>query len=74
MTPIYTARDDFVVGLEEDRTIFQVVEETRYSGLDIQGVEPKCEYTRLTLAFRIEIFDLCFLFFGYGIETWVVVE
>ena len=35
MAPVYAAGDDFVVGLEEDTAVAEVVEEGVYGGLDV---------------------------------------
>ena len=74
MAPVYAAGYYFVVGLEEDAAVAKVVEKGVYGGLDVEGVEPEGKYTGLTLAFRVEVFDLEFLFFGNGIEARVSVE
>ena len=74
MAPIYAAGDHFVVGLEEDASIAEIVEKGVNGRLDVQRVEPKGENTSFTLAFRIEIFDLKFLFFGNRVEARVSVE
>ena len=74
MAPIYAAGNHFVVGLEEDASIAEIVEKGVNGWLDIQRVEPKGENTSFTLAFRIEIFDLKFLFFGNRVEARVSVE
>ena len=74
MAPVYAAGDYFVVGLKEDTAVAEVVEEGVYGGLDVQGVEPEGENAGFTLAFRVEVFDLEFLFFGYRVEAGVSVE
>lgn len=74
MAPIYAAGNHFVVGLEEDASIAEIVEKGVNGWLDVQRVEPKGENTSFTLAFRIEIFDLKFLFFGNRVEARVSVE
>ncbi len=74
MAPVYAAWNHFVVGLEENVAIVEIVEEGVNSRLDVQRVEPKGENTSLTLAFRIEVFDLEFLFFGNRVEAGVSVE
>ena len=63
MSPVDAAGDDFVVGLEEDRPVAQVVEEGIDGWLDVQGVEPECEDPGLSLAFCVEVFDFELLFF-----------
>ena len=74
MAPIYAAGNHFVVGLEEDASIAEIVEKGVNGWLDVQRVKPKGENTSFTLAFRIEIFDLKFLFFGNRVEARVSVE
>ena len=74
MAPVHAAGDDFVVGLEKDGAIFQIIEEGNDSRLNIKGIEPEREDTGFTLAFRIEVFDFGLFFFGDGVEAWVVVE
>ena len=74
MAPVYAAREDFVVGLEEDAAIAEIVEEGVYGWLDVQGVEPEGENTSFTLAFRVEVFDLEFLLFGNRVKAGVGVE
>ena len=74
MAPVYAAGNHFVVGLEKNITIVEIVEEGVNGWLDVQRVEPKGENTSLTLAFRIEVFDLEFLFFGNRVEARVSVE
>lgn len=74
MAPVYAAGDYFVVGLEEDAAVAEIVEEGVYSWLDVQGVEPKGENTSFTLAFRVEVFDLEFLLFGNRVEAGMSIE
>ena len=74
MTPVYAAGDDFVVGLQEDGTVAEVVEERVDRGLDIEGVEPKGEDAGFAFAFRVEVFDLGLFFFGDGVEARVGIE
>lgn len=74
MSPIYAPGHHFVVGLKENIAIAEIVEEGVDGRLDVQRVEPKGENTSFTLAFRIEVFDLEFLFFGNGVEARVSVE
>ena len=74
MAPIYAAGNHFVVGLKENAAIAKIIEEGVDGRLDVQRVEPKSENTSFTLAFRIEVFDLEFLFFGNRVETRVSVE
>ena len=74
MAPVYAAGEYFVVGLEEDVAVAEIVEEGVYGGLNVQGVEPEGENTGFTLAFCIEVFDLEFLLFGDRVEAGVSVE
>ncbi len=74
MAPIYAAGNHFVVGLKENIAIAEIVEKGVNGRLNVQRVEPKGENTSFTLAFRIKVFDLEFLFFGNGIEARVSVE
>ena len=74
MAPIDTTRYDFIVSLEENATISQIVEERVNSWLDIEGIEPEGEDTSFSLALCIEVFNLVFFFFGNGIEAGVGVE
>ena len=52
------ARHDFVVRLQEDGAVAEVVEEGVHGGLDVEGVEPEGEDAGLALAFGVEVFDL----------------
>lgn len=74
MAPIYAAGNHFVVGLKENIAIAEIVEEGINGRLNIQRVEPKSKNTSFTLAFRIKVFDLEFLFFGNRVEARVSVE
>ena len=74
MAPIHAAGNYFVVGLEENVAIAEIVEERVNSGLDVQRVEPKGENTSFTLAFRIEVFHLELLFFGNRVEAGMSIE
>ena len=74
MAPIYAAGNHFVVGLKENISIAEIVEEGVNGRLNVQRVEPESENTSFTLAFRIKVFDLEFLFFGNRVEARVSVE
>ena len=58
VSPVDAAGDDFVVGLEEDGAVSEVVEEGVDGGLDVEGVEPQGENASFSFAFGVEIFDL----------------
>ena len=72
--PVDAAGDDFVVSLEEDAAVAEVVEERVDGRFDVEGVEPKGEDAGFALAFGIEIFDFEFFFFRDGVEAGVSVE
>ena len=74
MAPIYATGNHFVVGLKENAAIAEIVEEGVNGRLDVQRVEPEGEDASFTLAFRIEVFDLEFLFFSNRVEAGVSVE
>lgn len=74
MTPVDSAGDDFIVGLQEDGAVAEVVEEGVDGWLDVERVEPEGEDAGFAFAFSVEVFDLLFFFFGDGIETGVGVE
>ena len=74
MPPIYAPGHYFVIGLKKNIAIAEIVKEGVDGWLDVQRVEPKSENTSFTLAFRIEVFDLEFLFFGNRVEARVSVE
>lgn len=74
MAPLYRARNDLVIGLEQNGTVTEVVEKGDDSGLDVQTVEPEGENTSLTLTFSIKVFNIGLFFFGNGIKTGVGVE
>ena len=72
--PVDAAGDHFVVGLEQDRAVFQVVEEGHHGGLDVKAVEPEGEDAGFALAFGVEVFDFLLFFLRDGVEARVVVE
>jgi len=72
--PVDAAGYDFVVSLQEDATVAEVVKEGVHRRADVEGVEPEGEYASFALAFGVEVFNLEFFFFGDGVEAWVVVE
>lgn len=74
MSPVDAAGHDFVVGLEENITVAEVVEERVDGRFDVEGVEPEGEDTGFALAFGVEVFDFELFFLGDGIEAWVGVE
>ena len=57
MTPIDASGNDFVIGLEENTTISEIIKEGINGWLNIQRVQPQGENTGFSLAFGIEIFD-----------------
>lgn len=72
--PVDGAGEDFVVGLQEDTAVAEVVEEGIHSGADVEGVEPEGENASFAFAFGVEVFDFEFFFFSDGVEAWVGVE
>lgn len=72
--PVDGALDDFVVGLEEDSAVAEIVEEGDDGGLDVETVEPQGEDAGFAFTFGVEVFDLELFFFGDGVEGGVVVE
>ena len=74
MAPVDAARDDFVVGLQEDGAVAEVVKEGVHGWLDVEGVEPEGEDSGFPLAFGVEVFYFEFFFFGDGVEAGVSVE
>lgn len=74
MLPVDAAGDDFVVGLEEDIAVAEVVEQRVNGRFDVEGVEPKGKDTGLAFAFGVEVLDFEFFFFGDGVEAGVCVE
>lgn len=74
MTPIDASFDDFIVRLEENGTVAEVVKQGIHGWLDIQRIKPKSKDTGFTLAFGVKIFDLLFLFLGDGIKSWMGIE
>ena len=50
-------RMHLVKGLEQNISIFQVLEQVEYTGLHVEAVEPQSEYARFTLALGIKLFD-----------------
>lgn len=74
VAPIDRAGDNFVVGLEEDGAVGEIVEEGVDCRLDVEGVEPEGEDACFALAFCVEVFDLGFFFVGDGVEAGMSVE
>ena len=74
VAPVDAAWDDFVVGLEEDGAVAEVVEEGVDGRLDVEGVEPEGEDAGFALAFGVEVFHLELFFFGDRVEARVGVE
>lgn len=74
MPPIDATGNNLVVGLKEDGSICEVVEERYDGGLDIEGVEPESKDAGFTLAFGVKVIDLRFFFFGNRVKAWVCVE
>lgn len=74
VAPVDGAGDDFIVGLEKDGAVREVVEERVDSRLDVEGIEPKGEDAGFAFAFGVKVFDLGFLLVGDGVEAWVGVE
>ncbi len=72
--PVDAAGDHFVVSLEENAAVAEVVEEGVHCWADIEGVEPEGEDAGFALAFGVEVFDFEFFFFRDGVEAWVGVE
>jgi hypothetical protein len=72
--PIDAAGYDFVVGLEENAAVAEVVEEGIHCRAHVEGVEPEGEDAGFALAFGVEVFDFEFFFFRDGVQTGVGVE
>ena len=72
--PVDAAGDDFIVGLQQDRAIAEIIEERVDGRLHVEGVEPEGKDAGFALAFGVEIFDFELLFFGDGVEAGVGVE
>lgn len=67
MPPVHTAGNHFVVRLEQDGAVAQVIEEGNDGRAHVEGVEPQGEDAGFALAFRVEVFDVGFFFFGDGV-------
>ena len=74
VAPVDATGDHFVVGLEQDGAVFEVVEEADDCRLDIERVEPECEDAGFALAFGVEVVDFLLFFLGDGVQAWMVVE
>ncbi|KAL8962759.1 MAG: hypothetical protein Q9193_000878, partial [Seirophora villosa] len=74
VAPVDAASYNFVVRLQEDGAVSEVVEERVDCGLDVERVEPECEDARFAFSLGVEIFDLGFFLLGDGVEAWVGVE
>jgi hypothetical protein len=74
VAPVDGFRDHFVVGLQQDVAVFQVLEEGLHHGLDVERVEPQREDAGLALALGVEVVDVGFFLLGYGVEPRVGVE
>jgi hypothetical protein len=74
MSPVYGAGDDFIVGLKQDGSVPEIVEQGVDGRLDVQRVEPEGEDASLALTLCIKIVNFNLLFLCQGIETRVRVE
>ena len=74
VAPVHAAGDYFIVGLQQDGAVFEVVEEGDDGRLDIERVEPEGEDAGLALAFRVEVFDFLLFFLRDRIQARVIVE
>ena len=74
MAPVDAAGDNFVVGLQEDSAVTEVVEQGVDGWSHIQGVEPQCEDTGFALPFSVKVLDLGFFFFRDGVQAGMRVE
>lgn len=74
MPPVDAAFDYFVVSLEEDGPVAEVIKQGIDGRLDVQAVEPESEDAGFALAFGVKVLDLGFFFFSDGVETWMGVK
>lgn len=74
VAPVDAAGDYFVVGLQEDGAVGEVVEEGVDGRLHVERVEPEGEDAGFTFALGVKVFDLSFFLLGDGVETRVGVE
>lgn len=74
VTPVHASGDDFLIRLQEDGAISEIIEEGIDGRPNVEGIEPQGEDTRFTLSLGIKIFDFELFFFGNGIQAWVRVE
>lgn len=74
MPPVDAAFDYFIVSLEEDGPVAEVIKQGIDGGLDVQAVEPESEDAGFALAFGVKVLDLGFFFFSDGVETWMGVK
>lgn len=74
VSPIDGSGNDFVVGLEENGSVAEVVEEGYNGRLNVQGVEPQSENTCFPLTLGVKVFNVSLLFLGDWVKTRMLVE
>ncbi len=74
MSPVNAPRDYFIVRLQKNGAIPEVIKQGVNGRLNIKRVEPESKDASFAFAFRIEVIDLEFLFFSDGIKAGVIVE
>lgn len=74
MAPVDAAGNDFVVGLEEDAAVSEVLEERIDGRLDVEGIKPKGKYSGFSLALGVEVLDFKLFLFGDRVESRMSIE
>ncbi len=74
VSPVYAARNDLVVCLQNDCAVLEVLVERLYNRFDVKRVEPQSKDTSLTLSCSVKVVNLGLLLLGDGVEAGVCVE